>query len=119
MNVIENLSQAFHGFMYVCNRYYRIEFMNKHLIERIGHDATGELCYKALQGLDKICPWCPGEKVFRGEIVGLEIKSPKDNRWYYIINAPYYYHFNTVSMISMFIDITEKKLLKESLKDGL
>ncbi len=113
MNVIHNIAQGFYGFMYVCNRDYKIEFMNDNLIRRVGYNAKGESCYKAIQGLDEICPWCPNHEVLSGEVVRLEIRNPKDERWYLIVNAPFY--FEDVSRLSMFIDITERKLAEESM----
>ena len=40
--------EAFDGLIYICSEDYRIEFMNKKFIERIGYDGTGELCYKVI-----------------------------------------------------------------------
>jgi light-regulated signal transduction histidine kinase (bacteriophytochrome) len=90
--------------------------MNGQFIERTGHDATGELCYKALHDLDSICPWCVNERVFKGETVRWEIQSPKDNHWYYIVNTPIYHTNGTLSKQAMIIDITEIKKTEEELK---
>jgi len=79
---------AFDGFIYICSRDYRIEYMNERFIARTGRDATGELCYKALHDREDICPWCTNERVFAGETVHWQIQSPKDRRWYAIVNAP-------------------------------
>lgn len=110
MHIIKNIARYFYGFMYVCNRNFEIEFMNDKLIERIGHNATGELCYKALQGLNDACPWCPNAKVFEGEIVCLEVLSPQDNRWYYTVNTPFFLSDDNISKMSMSIDITGQKM---------
>ncbi|HNS54620.1 MAG TPA: PAS domain-containing protein, partial [Syntrophales bacterium] len=32
---------AFDGFIYICSRDYRVEYMNERLIERTGYDGTG------------------------------------------------------------------------------
>lgn len=71
---------AFDGFVYVCARDYRIEFMNERLIQRTGFDGTGQICHKVLHNLDKVCPWCCNDRVFKGETVRWEVKSPKDQR---------------------------------------
>jgi signal transduction histidine kinase len=108
--------EAFDGLIYICSQDYRIKFMNGQFIERTGHDATGELCYKALHDLDSICPWCVNERVFKGETVRWEIQSPKDNHWYYIVNTPIYHTNGTLSKQAMIIDITEIKKTEEELK---
>jgi PAS domain S-box-containing protein len=108
--------KAFDGLIYVCSRDYRIEFMNDRLRERTGYDATGDLCYKVLHGRDSACPWCVNDRVFNGETVRWEIQSPKDDKWYYIVNTPVYGEDGKVSKQSMIIDITERKLAEDALR---
>jgi signal transduction histidine kinase/CheY-like chemotaxis protein len=107
--------QAFDGFIYICSRDYRIEFMNDQMKARTGRDATGEPCFTALHERDTICPWCVNEKVFAGQAVRWEVKSPKDNRWYFIVNTPIYNTDGTMSKQAMIMDITERKTMEEEL----
>ncbi|HVO68387.1 MAG TPA: PAS domain S-box protein [Syntrophales bacterium] len=107
--------QAFEGLIYVCSQDYRIKFMNEQLINRTGYDATGELCYRVLHDRDSICPWCVNERVFAGETVRWEVKSPKDNRWYYVANTPVYNEDGTVDKQAMIQDITDRKLVEQAL----
>jgi PAS domain S-box-containing protein len=107
---------AFDGLIYVCSQDFRIEYMNPHLIERTGYDATGELCYKALHARASICPWCVNDRVFNGETIRWEIQSPKDDKWYYIVNTPLYHEDGKVSKQSLIIDITDRKLAEETLR---
>jgi PAS domain S-box-containing protein len=108
--------KAFDGIVYVCSRDFRIEFMNAQLIARTGYDATGQLCYKVLHGRDSICPWCVNDRVFSGETVRWEIQSPKDDKWFYVVNTPVYNEVGEISKQSMIIDITERKLAEEALR---
>ncbi len=108
--------EAFDGLIYVCSQDYRVEFMNERFIERTGYDPAGELCYKALHDLDSICPWCVNERVFRGETVHWEVQSPKDNRWYYVVNTPIYHPNGSISKQSMIQDITDRKKAEEALQ---
>jgi PAS domain S-box-containing protein len=107
---------AFDGLIYVCSSDYRIEYMNEPLIERTGYDATGEPCFKALHNRSDVCPWCVNERVFRGETVRWEVKSPKDQRWYYIVNSPIYHPDGTISKQAMITDINERKENEEELR---
>ncbi|MDA3894838.1 MAG: PAS domain S-box protein, partial [Desulfobacteraceae bacterium] len=59
--------EAAEGLIYTCNQYFILEFMNKALIDKIGKDATGCLCYQSLYQRDSQCPWCVWEK-FLGEM---------------------------------------------------
>jgi PAS domain S-box-containing protein len=110
---------AFDGFIYVCSRDYRIEYMNERLIARTGRDATGEPCYKALHDREDICPWCINERVFAGETVHWEIQSPKDRRWYSIVNTPVTNPDGTVSKQALIRDITDTKRIESDLKHAL
>jgi len=106
---------AFDGLIYICSADYRIEFMNDRLKARTGRDATGESCFTALHERDSACPWCVNERVLKGETVRWEVKSPKDDRWYYITNTPIGNADGTVSKQAMIIDITERKIMEEEL----
>jgi signal transduction histidine kinase len=107
---------AFDGFIYICSQDHRVEFMNKRLIERTGRNAVGETCYGALHDKDSVCEWCVNEKIFQGETVHWEVQSPKDHRWYYVVNTPIYHVDGTMSKQAMIMDITERKLAEEALK---
>ncbi|HTP67036.1 MAG TPA: PAS domain S-box protein, partial [Geobacteraceae bacterium] len=106
----------FEGYIYICSQDYRVEFMNRKLIERTGYDATGEFCYKVMHDRDSICPWCMNERVFKGETIQWEMFSPKDNRWFYVVNVPLPHADGTVSKQSMMLDITARKLAEEELR---
>lgn len=82
-----SIMEAFPGFIYVCSRDYRIEFMNDHLKKRTGYDAVGLYCYRVLHELDSVCLWCVNDRVFAGEKVQWDVKSPRDGRWYNVTNV--------------------------------
>ncbi len=113
---LEALIQAFDGFIYICSQDYRIQYMNDKLRERTGHDATGEYCYKILHGLDDVCSWCNHDSFFRGrKSLRHQLKSPRDGRWYDIINTPIHNVDGTISKQSLIMDITESHLAQEEL----
>ncbi|MBZ0154696.1 MAG: EAL domain-containing protein [Alphaproteobacteria bacterium] len=90
--------------------------MNESLIKKTGRNAIGELCYRALHDRDTLCPWCVNAKVFKGETVRWEVHSPKDGRWYYVINTPLFRSDGTVSKQAMIEDVTERKELEERIR---
>lgn len=108
--------KAFDGLIYVCSRDYRIEFVNERFIERTGYDPHGEFCYKAIHQRESVCPWCVNERVFAGETVRWEVQSPKDKRWYYIVNTPVKMADGRMYKQSMIVDITDRKQMEKLLK---
>jgi PAS domain S-box-containing protein len=113
-NHYQAIVSSFDGQIYICSQDYKILFMNNSLIERTGHDAIGEPCFKTLHGLETVCPWCVNERVFKGEIVRWEVQSPKDGRWYYVVNTPIYNEDGTISKQAMIQDITERKQTEDA-----
>ncbi len=113
---LDALVQAFDGLIYICSQDCRIQYMNDKLRERTGYDATGEYCYKILHGCEEVCPWCNNDKLFREQkTIRWQMKSPKDERWYDIINTPIRNADGTISSQSLIMDITESYLAKEEL----
>jgi PAS domain S-box-containing protein len=108
--------EAFDGFIYICSQNCEVEFMNQRFIERTGYYPLGQKCYKALHDLEGVCPWCVNEKVFQGETVRWEVRSPKDNHWYYIVNTPIRHPDGTMSKMAMIQDITPRKQMEKALK---
>ena len=58
------------------------------------------------------------EKVFQGETVRWEVLSPKDNRWYYIVNTPIRHPDGHISKMAMIQNITERKKMEEALRES-
>jgi PAS domain S-box-containing protein len=109
---------AFDGFLYACGGDYRIKYMNQRLIDAVGGDFTGELCFRGLHGLDSICPWCVNDRVFAGETVRWEHFSKKLGSWLYIVNAPFRMADGGMAKLSMMHDISERKKAEEALKES-
>jgi len=106
---------AFDGIVYICSQDYIVEFANKRLQERTGFDPVGHKCYKVLHSRSDICPWCVNDAVMGGKTVRWEIQSPKDNRWYYVINTPILHADGRRSKMAMIQDITDRRRNEENI----
>ena len=115
-NEIRELIDIIDGFVYTSTADYKIEFMNRRLIERAGRNAVGDDCYRVLHGLEEPCPFCRSQAVFGGETVRWEVKSPLDGRWYYSIEKPLFKGGRVVRKQTVIIDITERKRSEEKLQ---
>ncbi|MCF8075351.1 MAG: PAS domain S-box protein, partial [Desulfotignum sp.] len=97
---------------YICSSNYRIEYMNPAMIRKIGHDATGARCYKAIHGLEEQCPWCEHDKVIKGEPIKTELDLTKEDESFLISHSPIFHTNGSVSKLSIYRDITEKTKLE-------
>ena len=112
------ITAATKGLIYTCNKNDIIEFMNSALVEKIGRDATGSICYQALYDRDSRCPWCAWENVFNGQSCRNEFENPVDRRWYDALMTPIYDENGAVSRFeALVIDITERKSTENLLKE--
>ncbi|MEJ2657509.1 MAG: sigma 54-interacting transcriptional regulator [Desulfobacterales bacterium] len=112
---LEAIIKAFDGLIYLCSQNYIIEFMNEKYIERVGYDATGQICYKTLHNRDSACPWCLIDRILKGETVRCEVLTPKDN-WYYVVSTPIYHSDGSFSKLAMIMDISGRKYAEQSLE---
>ncbi len=101
---------------YICLSDFRIQYMNPATVSRIGRDATGELCYKTIYGLDEQCSWCVFDKVLQGEYVEYELLNPNNNRYYSISNSPIRHTDSSISKLSICRDITDVKKMELQLQ---
>jgi two-component system cell cycle sensor histidine kinase/response regulator CckA len=101
--------------VYIVSRDYRIEYMNPAMVKKIGYDATGELCFKAIHDLDEKCPWCNYDLIQQKKYSDSNIVSPKDNRSYRLLNSPIIKEDGTVSNLTIYRDITDLKKMEAQL----
>ncbi|MFA4902680.1 MAG: PAS domain S-box protein [Desulfobaccales bacterium] len=114
----EAIIEAFDGFIYICTQNYEIEFMNQRFIQRQGDYPLGQKCYAALHGRDQVCPWCINDRVFKGETVRWEVQSPRDLRWYAVVNTPIRHPDGSMSKMAMIQDVTIQKQMEKALQES-
>ena len=103
---------------YICSQGFRIEYMNPAMIDRIGRDAIGEICHKAIYDMNEKCFWCVFDQVKQKKHVEYEVADPKDNRYYSVINSPIFHEDGTASKLTIFHDITEIKNIEAQLQQS-
>jgi len=79
---------AFEGQIYVSNTDYQLTYANEQLTSNIGDGAVGQNCYEVIHGRTSPCPFCVIDQVTAGQTVRFEVKNPRDQNWYYSMNAP-------------------------------
>jgi PAS domain S-box-containing protein len=104
--------------VYICSSDFRVAYMNPAMIRRIGRDATGEVCHKAINDLDERCPFCVHDRIQQGEHVEDEILSPKDSRFYRVSHSPLVHRDGSISKMTIYRDITQHKRAEEALEEA-
>ena len=115
--LFEAVVNVFDGEIYVSRGDYLLSYMNDRLIERVGRNAVGEPCHKALYGRRSRCPFCVMDQVLRGEVVRFDLRDPQNGRWYQSVNTPVPCGEGLPSLLSMVTDFHDRKMAEIVLKD--
>ncbi|MAT44808.1 MAG: hypothetical protein CL609_20930 [Anaerolineaceae bacterium] len=121
----QQLISMFNNFpepLYVCDPFtYRIEFINaalQKIVQEFSSKETivGEVCYKALQGLDEPCSFCTNEIILQNnEPYSWEHFNQITNRHYMVTDRIIDWSDDRKMRMGVAIDITERKLAEEQL----
>ncbi len=115
---LSGILEAFQGFIYICTEDYVLAYMNKSLKDVTGKHENGDKCFKVIYGLDRPCQWCDNDRIFKGDTVKKEFKSPKNARWYYAVNTPILdMDDKVVQMQAVLIDINERKMAEDAIME--
>ena len=107
--------EAFEDGVYVMNRDLVVEYMNSAMVSQFG-DGVGKKCHVLLNQTGEKCPWCRSDEVFEGKTIRREIQVPLVGKTYYLIETPFKNEDGTLSKLSIYRDITERKKREEMLR---
>ncbi|MGB2727909.1 MAG: PAS domain S-box protein [Halobacteriota archaeon] len=117
----DNLNLIFESMVdsvYIVSKDYEVEFMNKLLIDEFG-DQVGRICYEAFHDREEPCPQCKSAEVMKEKTVRWEWHSRRMNKDYDLIETPLKNIDGTISKLTIFRDITERKRAEEQIKASL
>ena len=105
-------------YCYIVSRDYKIGFMNKSMRGKFG-EQTGNVCYKSLFGRESPCPWTKMMNVQEGKTVRWEHSSPDLGSTFEVIDSPLINKDGTISKLSIWRDISERKQAEKKIKASL
>ena len=114
----KNLAAIFEAMVdavYVIDPDYNLEYMNNAMIRNFGH-GVGRKCHQVIQKIDEVCPWCKAPEVFAGKSVRWEQYILNQDRTYDLIEIPLKSADGTLSKVSMFRDITQRKKTEDKFR---
>jgi len=103
--------------VYIVSKDYEVEFMNKVLIDALGYH-VGEICYKVFHNRDGPCPLCKNTEVMKGKTVRWEWDSRRNNKTYDLFETPLKNINGTLSKLTIFRDISDRKRMEDELRDA-
>ncbi|MCK4421268.1 PAS domain S-box protein, partial [candidate division WOR-3 bacterium] len=115
---LRSILNSMPDYCYIVSKDYKIEFMNKALMERFG-EHTGDICYKAFFNRETPCPWTKLEDIQKGKTVRWEHYSSKLKGTFDIIDSPLKNKDGTISKLGIWRDISERKQAEEQIKTSL
>jgi hypothetical protein len=86
--------------------------MNPAMIKRLGRDAVGEKCFRAMHDLDNRCSWCGFFSGKPSEHYEIDVVSPLDNRSYHVCSSPITQPDGSVMKLTVYRDTTELKSIQ-------
>jgi len=101
--------------VYLIDGDFKVEYMNDVMIEDFGRGIGGK-CHQIIYGREKICPWCRAREVFGGKTVRWEQYLLNLDKTYDVIEIPLKNSDGTISKLSIYRDITQRKKREQELK---
>ena len=101
--------------VYVIDGDFNVEYINDVMIKIFGK-GNGRKCYQIISKRDKVCPWCRAKEVFAGKTIRWEHYIENLDQTYDLIEFPLKNLDGTVSKVSIYQDITQRKRGDEKLK---
>ncbi|OEU48658.1 MAG: hypothetical protein BA871_12510, partial [Desulfuromonadales bacterium C00003096] len=106
------ISESMADGVYLVSEDYKVEFMNKILRDEFG-DRVGGICYKVFHDREKPCPQCKSSVVMTGKTVRWEWYARRTNKTYDLIETPLTNIDGSISKLTIFRDVTERKKADE------
>ncbi len=110
--IFENMADG----VYIVSNEYEVEFMNKVLIDEFGNQVGG-ICYKVFHNREEPCPLCKNTEVMKGKTVRWEWHSRRMNKTYDLIETPLRNVDGSISKLTIFRDISERKRMEDELRE--
>ena len=103
---------------YICSSDLKIEYMNQAMVDLLGEDSTGKLCYDAIFGFDERCPYCVCSKILEGKKVNGFVSVELRDKIFHVSNSLINHEDGRISKLTVYRDITEIKVMENRLQQA-
>ena len=101
--------------VYVVDDDFNVEHMNDVMIKNFGR-GIGRKCFQVIHGRDEVCTWCRAKEVLAGKSIRWEHYFRSLDQTYDLVEFPLKNTDGTMSKMSIYRDITQRKKSEEKLK---
>jgi PAS domain S-box-containing protein len=112
---ITSIFEAMLDGIYIINDRFNVDYMNEVMVKDFGQ-GIGKQCYRIIYGKGKVCPWCRAKEVFAGKIIRWEHYVKTLDKTYDIIELPLKHSDGTISKVSIYRDITQRKKSEQKIR---
>jgi len=112
---ITSIFEAMVDGIYIINERFTVDYMNEVMAQDFGQ-GIGKKCYRIIYERGKVCPWCRAKEVFEGNTIRWEHYVQKLDKAYDIIEFPLKHYDGTISKVSIYRDITQRKKSEEKIR---
>ena len=102
--------------IYIVSSDYRIEFMNKALMDLVG-DHVGEICYQALFGRDTVCSWSVMDAIQHETCGFQEYQLPNLGKTFQVRSFYIKGRDGSIGKLGQLKDISKTKQLQQEVKE--
>ncbi len=102
----------------IINKRCEFEYINPSLLNEFG-PVQKQKCAEYFSDEPTLCPWCKNEKVLAGKTIHWEWYSPKNNKTYDVIDAPFLSPDGRMTKLEILHDISEQKKQQQEIQEQL
>jgi PAS domain S-box-containing protein len=112
---ITSIFEAMVDGIYIINERFTVDYMNEVMAKDFGQ-GIGKKCYRNIYERGNACPWCRAKDVFEGNTIRWEHYVQKLDKTYDIIEFPLRHYDGSISKVSIYRDITQRKKSEEKIR---
>jgi diguanylate cyclase (GGDEF)-like protein/PAS domain S-box-containing protein len=115
-NKLTSILYAMEEGVYIVNQELDVEYMNTAFMKEFGI-TKGSKCHEYFHGMD-VCPVCKNKKNITDKTARWEWTSTRSRKSYEIFETPLKNPDGTISKLSIFRDITDRKKMEKQMKEA-
>ena len=107
--------EAMEDVVYIVSPDFDVEYANPAFVKEFPNH-EGRKCYQLIHGYERVCSWCQAGAILTGKTGRSEQYCAKNKKTYDVLETPLKNTDGSLSVLTIFRDITERKQAEETIK---